>query len=611
MVSNSTMRHRLTIALVLAATGAAATQQVPRLEPQATGTGAITGRVVEAGSDTPVAGARLWMHQTRGETPSGVHPRSEHLTTDSSGAFAFRNLPAGQFSIEATADGFQSGAIGKRRPQGEGVWITLEFGQTFSNATIELFRGGTISGVVTNDRGEPMKEVHVETWRRSSNGWLKQEGGATTNAAGAYRITAVPAGDHFVVAHVWHTTMRQGPPITEPSHCAPPVPPPPPGTPSPPPVVEKPKYAEGEWFTSLPRWIPAPAPDDGGRPRTIPTTIYPGVSEVSQATAISILSGEDRTGIDLQFRPTAATTIQGRVVPLPGRKIGKGSEVRLRLPGAPSDLVEHRTWVQPDNTFRFLGVPAGSYVLEVKLQESVSCDVIVSNREDVLTHMPLDVPLAGLDDVVVPIASGVTMQGRIRFDGKTPRPEHMDISPMPTLDGAATPGEWDDDARIAAGGLIPGAYALQVSQNGEPRWFVRTMTLGRLDLVRRPVVIDRDVTGVEVTMTDRPSPLDGRIVDTTGNTVRDATVIVFPVDRASWPTGHDDLAGFARTRSLDGTYRFEHLVPGDYFIAAVDERRMGDWPRAGFLETVAKQASPVRIATGEPRTLKLTLQTLR
>ena len=157
MVSNSAMRHRLTIALVLAATGAAAAQQVPRLEPQATGTGAITGRVVEAGSDTPVADARLWMHQTRGEPPTGVYPRSEQLTTDSSGAFAFRSLPAGQFSIAVSADGYQSGAIGKRRPQAEEVWITLKDGQTFSNATIELFRGGTISGVVTNDRGEPMK----------------------------------------------------------------------------------------------------------------------------------------------------------------------------------------------------------------------------------------------------------------------------------------------------------------------------------------------------------------------------------------------------------------------------------------------------------------------
>jgi protocatechuate 3,4-dioxygenase beta subunit len=136
------------------------------------------------------------------------------------------------------------------------------------------------------------------------------------------------------------------------------------------------------------------------------------------------------------------------------------------------------------------------------------------------------------------------------------------------------------------------------------------MTLGRPDLATRPVAIDReDVSGVEVTMTDRPSPLDGRIVDAAGNAVRDATVVVFPVDRASWPTAHDHLAGFARTRSLDGTYRFRHLVPGDYFIAAVDERRMGNWPRARFLEAIAKPASPVRIAPGQSRALQLTLQT--
>jgi len=373
--------------------------------------------------------------------------------------------------------------------------------------------------------------------------------------------------------------------------------------------MEKPKHAVGEWFTTLPRWIPEPAPDNRGAPRTVPTTIYPGVSELSEAFAVSILEGEDRTGIDLQFRPTATATVRGRIVPLPGKKIGKGSEVRLRLPGAPSDLSEHTTWVQPDNTFRFVGVPPGSYVLELQLQEAGSCDVIIRNREDVLTQMPLDVPLAGLDDVVVPVSSGAMMQGRIRFHGKTARPEVMDIWLTPTSGGDGQSGDWDDGSRIMAVGLIPGAYALHVSQNGDPGWFVRSMTLGRLDLATHPLAIDRDdVSGIEVTMTDRPSPLDGHIVDAVGNVVHDATVVVFPVDRASWPMAHDDLAGFERTRSLDGTYRFEHLVPGDYFIAAVDERRMGDWPRKGFLESIAKQASFVRITPGELRTLKLTLQ---
>jgi hypothetical protein len=284
--------------------------------------------------------------------------------------------------------------------------------------------------------------------------------------------------------------------------------------------------------------------------------------------------------------------------------------VQLRLPGAPSYLPEHTTWVQPDNTFRFLDVPAGSYVLEVQRQEVVSCDSIVRHNEDVLTQMPLDVPPAGLDDVVVPIASGLTLHGRIRFDGKTPRPELLGVGMTPTFGGDAHRGDWDGDARIMVAGLVSGSYAVLVSQNGEPRWFVRSLTLGPLDLATRPVSIDRaDVSGVEVTMTDRPSPLDGRIVDAAGNAVRDATVVVFPVDRDSWATAHDELAGFARTRSLDGTYRFGHIVPGDYFIAAVDERRMGDWPRARFLEAIAKQASPVRIAPGESRILNLTLQT--
>ena len=600
------MRNRLPLALVIAVTAAAAAQELPRLQPQATGTGSITGRVVEAGSHTPVANARLRLHQTRGKTPAGVFPRYEHFTTDSSGAFAFQNLPAGEFSIQANADGYEPGAIGKRRPQGDEAWITLEDGQTFSNATIELFRGGTISGVVTNDRGEPMNDVLIEIWMRTSDGQLRSDRAVRTNAEGIYRITAVPAGDHFIVAGVWHNTTREGPPGSERPSCSPPVPPLPPGVP-PPVEIEKPKRAEGEWFVTLPRWIPEPAPDDRGQLRTIPTTFYPSVSDLSRATVVSIRGGDDRTGIDLQFRPTATSTIQGRIVPLRGKTIGKGSEVRLRLPGAPSQTSEHRAWVQPDNTFRFLGVPPGSYVLEMQLQEFSGCHTIVRNSDDVLTQMPLDVPAAGLDDVVVRVASSVLMHGRIRFDGQSARPEYVDIWLTPTFGGDAQSGEWDHDAPFTVRGLIPGGYTLRVSDNAEPpRWFVRSMTFGRFDLATRPVAIDRNtVSGIEVTMTDRASSLDGRVVDATGNVVRDATVVVFPADRASWATAHDRLMGFTSTRSLDGTYRFRHLVPGDYVIAAVDELRMGEWPRAEFLESVAKQAIRLRIGPGETQTLKL------
>ena len=437
----SFMRISLAIVVVLVATAVAAAPQAPGQESQPTGSGAITGQVLDAGTGAYLAHAAVWLRQTRGDTPIGVSPRSERLTTDSSGGFAFRNPPAGQFSIEASAEGYQPGAIGKRRPQGESSWISLEDGQTFSGATIELFRGGTIAGIVRNDRGEPMREVHVETWFRTGSGRLEYRHGAITNEAGIYRITAVPAGDHFVVGRVWHHTIRQGPPNAT-SPCNPPVPPPPDGAPKRPAPVEKPKYAEGEWFTRLPRWIPEPDPDDQGQPRTIATTIYPGVSEVSQASVVRILGGEDRTDIDLQFRPTHATSIKGRIVPLPGKRIGKGSEVRLRLPGAPSDLIEHTTWVQPDNTFRFLGVPAGTYVLEVQPQEAVECDVIVRHAEDVRTQMELDVPPTGLDDVIVHMTAGAAMHGGIRFEGTTPPAQIMDIWMLPTSDATARIGEW-------------------------------------------------------------------------------------------------------------------------------------------------------------------------
>jgi hypothetical protein len=185
----------------------------------------------------------------------------------------------------------------------------------------------------------------------------------------------------------------------------------------------------------------------------------------------------------------------------------------------------------------------------------------------------------------------------------------LDIFLSPTSGGDTQPGDWDNDTLVRVGGLIPGRYSLRVSQNGDEKWFVRSMTLGRLDLATRPLEVGHeDLSGLAVTMTDRPSPLEGLVVNANGAAVRDATVVVFPVDRSTWTSAHDRLAGFQRTRSLDGTYRFAHILPGDYFVAAVDERRMAGWPRREFLESLTRQAAPLRVTGGESQTLILKLQ---
>ena len=102
------------------------------------GTGALSGRVVDAATGAPVVDAVVYLGQTRGAETGGL--RSERMESGPDGAFAFRNLPAGDFTISAAATGYLRGAFRRRRPFGDDAWVKLADGEHFGHATIELFR---------------------------------------------------------------------------------------------------------------------------------------------------------------------------------------------------------------------------------------------------------------------------------------------------------------------------------------------------------------------------------------------------------------------------------------------------------------------------------------
>jgi hypothetical protein len=52
-------------------------------------------------------------------------------------------------------------------------------------------------------------------------------------------------------------------------------------------------------------------------------------------------------------------------------------------------------------------------------------------------------------------------------------------------------------------------------------------------------------------------------------------------------------------------YSIGGLPPGDYFIAAVDDRLTGEWPDPSFMNVLARFATRVAIADGGARTVDL------
>jgi hypothetical protein len=162
----------------------------------AVGTASIAGMVVTEGTGSPVRRARV--------TLAGTELRgSRSAITDDQGRFSFTALPAGRFTMTASKAGFVDNTYGAKRAGRPGTQIQLADGQRLDRATIQLPRGGVITGTVVDEHGEAAPGTQVRALRyvmRTGERTLQQAGQDTTDDRGIYRIYQLQPGDYIVNA---------------------------------------------------------------------------------------------------------------------------------------------------------------------------------------------------------------------------------------------------------------------------------------------------------------------------------------------------------------------------------------------------------------------------
>ena len=105
--------------------------------------------------------------------------------------------------------------------------------------------------------------------------------------------------------------------------------------------------------------------------------------------------------------------------------------------------------------------------------------------------------------------------------------------------------------------------------------------------------------------------VSGLVTDDRASPVRDSIVVVFPTDHSKW-TIRSRWAKTGRS-AQDGTFRLTGVVPGDYWIVAVDRMDgtdvAGDLQNPDVLDALAAHAQ--RISLGEGQSQSLTLRLVR
>jgi hypothetical protein len=138
-------------------------------------------------------------------------------------------------------------------------------------------------------------------------------------------------------------------------------------------------------------------------------------------------------------------------------------------------------------------------------------------------------------------------------------------------------------------------------------WTLKSIMWQGRDVADIPFEIkpNEDVTGMVVTMIDRPTELTGAVLDKAGRATGGFPIVVFSTDRASWTIGSRRVQQ-ARPAS-DGKFRFAGLPSGEYYVCAVTDLDPEDLYNPAFLDQLVAGAFRITLADGEKKVQDLRL----
>lgn len=619
-----------------------------------TGTGAISGVVIDADTRRPIAGALVYLGMA-GYGPVGA--QSQQIT-DAKGRFVYTDLPASNiYFMNVSKAGYINGHYGDRAASTSNLApgrIALAAGQWFDQATILMWRPGAIAGTVTDERGEPVTGAYVRALVRVQLAGLPHLAAgpaATTDDRGRYRIPGLSPGDYIINVPSVQTAVPAATPamtvegLTADTAAR---------------NSDQPRRNNGALALDSGNLLVignyVTPPSTAGAPQAYPMTFYPGSTLLSASVPIRVRGGETRDGIDVTVRPAPAVRVSGRVVG--NVASAAGMVLRLIAPGL-DDLGEASeaatTMVAGDGRFTFLNVPAGDYTLVASRASLEYHAVRPSDVElpgtpgqvpgpgrflggipsgppgtnasgshtigdvNVWARVAVSVGASDVTDVVVPLKSGSSMRGRIAWDGDGQPPGPTAIVAEPAGGSAwlgmpqtAARASFDDDVRFAISGFLPGEYMLRVI-GITPRHAVKSITIGGRDYSTRPIDASngQDFDEVVVTYTDRIASITGS-VQTGGNDDVMLSVLAFPMEREQWTKYGLSAPRIKRAGvSNAGQYNIENIPAGRYYLIALDTNDANRWQDPAFLNDAAKGAATITVAWGEAKTQDLKVSVIK
>src|SRR5688572_15696148 len=168
----------------------------------------VAGIVVEMGSNTALPNATLELRSRQDQA------RRYLAVSSGTGQFVFRDVPAGNYGLTVTRQGYLSAQYGQRGPNSPAGTLVIAPGQRIQVPRLQLMKASAISGRVYDQDGAPAVNAQLHAWKISyATGWRLAIPVVSqmTNDHGEYRLFGLQPGLYYVSAQAEPPTHIRSP----------------------------------------------------------------------------------------------------------------------------------------------------------------------------------------------------------------------------------------------------------------------------------------------------------------------------------------------------------------------------------------------------------------
>lgn len=531
----------------------------------------ISGTLVDAVNGQPIAHARVAI--------APVSKRDDFTTmiTAEDGRFMFPNVAPGKYTLTAQARGYLLQSFNQHDQFASSIVV----GPNLQSAGL-VFRlppDGSISGVITDEAGEPVREAQVMLYLTGvafgSEG-TRLRNRANTNDEGYYHFGHLAPGRYLVAvaATPWYAQR--------------PMPRPKPATGS---------GASGTVTTSFTVYGEGHGSSEvepGSVPLDVayPVTFYSGVTDPGAASPIILGRGEKAIA-NLSLQPVPALHIVLNTEEVESGKRGYVLLQRRVLDGPPVP-VRTETRVLSPTTMEVVGIPAGHYTLRNYSANGTAAEWSPSRDFDVTSNTELDgnfdrgrqyVPISA----VFQLASGTLPSSAFLTLSNKKSRENFNERLKPT-------GEIEFKQ-----GVPPGAY--EVSLGNAPDLYIKSIAAPGASVRGRSLEV-RSAASLKLTIAvARGEAVVSGTALREGKPLAGSMIVLVPADPV-----HNHVL-FRRDQSdSDGTFTLNEVVPGKYTVLAVENGWDLEWMNPDVLKNYMAQGVAVEAQQNGKYDVKVNVQ---